>query len=101
MKKLFLILFFVVLVFGAKENSLAEPYRNIGFPPDFIIAKWYGTKFHSVAGKKLDSDGVHYLFIYVKPRSNNRVEGPFLLTKLDTNIWLIKYPDGDWSILER
>jgi hypothetical protein len=101
MKRLFLILFFVVLMFGFNDNSLAEPYKHPSFPPDQVIAKWYGQRFHSVAGKHRDTNGVIYLFIYVRPKSSNRVVGPFLLTKLDTNIWIIKYPDGDWHVLER
>jgi hypothetical protein len=101
MKRLFLILFCAVLMFGLIDNSLAEPYRNPSFPPDQVIAKWYGPGFISVAGKHRDANGVIYLFIYVKPKSSNRVVGPFLLTKLDTNIWIIKYPDGDWTVLER
>ena len=86
---------------GPKPNSLAEPYKSLAFPPDKIIAKWYGPRFHSVAGKHVDTNGVIYLFIYTKPRSKNRVEGPFLMSKLDTNLWIIKYPDGDWYILEK
>jgi len=101
MKRLFLILFFTVLIFGLIDNSFAEPYKHPAFPPDQIIATWYGPGFHSVAGKHRDTSGVTYLFIYVKPKSGNRVVGPFLLTKLDTNIWIIKYPDGDWHVLER